>query len=292
MFTFSFDMNDDGKTVLSYEIPSSSGWNTMFLPDLGVWSDSLAEVRRVEEPSTAEWEVVGRPARVVAPVAPVERVAEAPRPPRWCMLGNACPRADCRFRHERCGHYDAWIARGKRGHSCRSLETDPRSLRSPTDGGCKYDHRDPRDLTVTPPPLPVKTESQLLESFYALGLDYLIDGSYDISRMRESDYKRLLRSLKAAGMEYEEFSDYINIETAEVGLIVDMSTTLPVKTNNDLIASFGSIGLKLADIPVAMGNFYDISRMSGENRATLWRSLEEQDREAAIDADMKLIYVL
>lgn len=286
MFTFSFDMDDDGKTVLSYEIPSSSGWNTMFLPDLGVWSDSLAEVRRVEEPSTAEWEVVARPARVV------ERVAEAPRPPRWCMLGNACPRADCRFRHERCGHYDAWIARGKRGHSCRSLETDPRSLRSPTDGGCKYDHRDPRDLTVTPPPLPVKTESQLFESFYALGLDYLIDGSYDISRMRESDYKRLLRSLKAAGMEYEEFEDYINIETAEVGLIVDMSTTLPVKTNNDLIASFGSIGLKLADIPVSMGNFYDISRMSGENRATLWRSLEQQDREAAIDADMKLIYVL
>ncbi len=258
----------------------------MFLPDLGVWSDSLAEVRRVEEPSTAEWEVVARPARVV------ERVAEAPRPPRWCMLGNACPRGDCRFRHERCGHYDAWIARGKRGHSCRSLETDPRSLRSPTDGGCKYDHRDPRDLTVTPPPLPVKTESQLFESFYALGLDYLIDGSYDISRMRETDYKRLLRSLKAAGMEYDEFEDYINIETAEVGLIVDMSTTLPVKTNNDLIASFGSIGLKLADIPVAMGNFYDISRMSGENRATLWRSLEQQDREAAIDAGMKLIYVL
>lgn len=265
-FTQSFSMDDEEAPNVLIEFPGTAGWNEVFGPVAWNWSDSLAEMRVIEEPLSREgWEVVARP----------ERVEVAVRPARWCRDGNACSRGDCRYRHERCAHYDAWLARGKRGHNCRAMDMDPRSVRSPENGGCKYDHRDPRDLTITPATLPVRTETELLDSFALRGLDCLAHGSFGFTRMRQSDKDLLVRSLDAAHVAYEEFADYMTIEVVEEGPMVDMST-LPVSSQKEILESFGAKGLKLTDIPVAIGSFYDISEMSKENRMMLHRSLWSQ----------------
>lgn len=268
-FAFVLDEDDDFSAIKLAETPGTMGWDVMFRRDTADWTDYLAEMQVVEEPPSCEgWAVVAR----------VERVMEAPRAPRWCRLGNSCPRGDCRFRHERCGHYDAWVARGKRGHNCRAMETDPRSVKSPEDGGCKYDHRDPRDLTVTPVPLPVGTETELLDSFALLGLDCLAHGSFGFSHMREADKKLLVRSLNAAHVSYEEHGDYMTIEVVEEGPMVDMST-LPVSSKNQILESFGAKGLTVTADEVAIGCFYDVTAMTEADRAMLRRSLRWQNCE-------------
>jgi hypothetical protein len=277
-FTQSFSMDDDEAPKVLIEFPGSEGWNEVFGPVAWNWSDDLAEMRVVEEPPPSEgWEVVER----------VEHVA-APRPARWCREGNACSRGDCRYRHERCAHYDAWLARGKRGHNCRAMDTDPRSVRSPDEGGCKYDHRDPRDLTVTPAALPVQTEMELLDSFALRGLDCLAHGSFGFTRMRRSDKELLIRSLDAAKVKYEEFGDYMTIECQEDGPEVDMST-LPVGSKIQILESFGPKGLKVTDIPVAIGVFFDMSDMKKEDRMMLHRSLRSQNCEGEMSDDLVFV---
>lgn len=269
MPNFAIAFGDDEDTPMAFDFGS------VFAKDNTNWADTLAEMSA--PPSTQEgWDIVTRPIRVVA--APQ-------RPARWCNLGNACMRGDCRYRHERCAHYDAWIARGRRGHTCRSMDRDPRSVLPPSEGGCMYDHRDPRDLTVTPEVLPVVTEQQLIDSFYTSGLECMSHGSYGFARMRQEDFSRLIRSLKAAKVEYEVFGDYINIKCVEEGEEVDMST-LPVSTKDELLESFGPLGLMLTDDVVAFGFFCDISAMNAKNQTLLRRSLRARNVDALLCENM------
>jgi len=288
-FALSFNMDDDTtEREVVFETPGSSNWNSVFSVDASDWIDCLSEMRSNREPLSREgWEVVARVERVE-----VAKVADPARPPRWCKHGNACPRADCRFRHERCGHYDAWLARGRRGHNCRAIMADPRSVLSPEDGGCKYDHRDPRDLTRTPVPLPVKTEDELWESFFPLGLECRANKCYDFEHMRIGDKEMLIRSLKAANVNFEEFADYINIECEDSGPLVDTSSMLPAGTNDELLSSFGPLGLAVSAEKVDVGTFYEVSAMTGENRAMMMRSLVKQNRDGAICADLRVLYVI
>ena len=94
-----------------------------------VWLTSMTWSNENEMPviDEEEWTEVSAKPKVSA------------KPLQWCRFANAC-RGNCGRRHERCTHYDAWVARGRKGVNCRHAATDPKSEKSPQDGGCKYDH--------------------------------------------------------------------------------------------------------------------------------------------------------
>ena len=174
------------------------------------WDEYANETRSVqtlvhEEPveDDGDWEVVGPPklARADAIVAP----------PKWCRAGNACPWLNCKFRHERCSHFDNWVARGKKGFNCRCHATDPDSKKCPTEGGCKYDHRDPKTLKMFLETLPCSTERELWDSFYEKGLRLHVSDVFNIRRMSVKNQALLMRSLDAAGIEYVDERTYMYI---------------------------------------------------------------------------------
>lgn len=146
------------------------------------------------------WEPVGKPKK-----------AENTMPVRWCRDGNACPWINCKFRHERCSHYDNWVKRGKKGNNCRCFATDPDSNKSQKDGGCMYDHRDPKKLKVFVETLPVKTESQMWDYFMEKGLELHISDVLDPREMTYMDRCLLIRSLKASDVYHEDHGDHIII---------------------------------------------------------------------------------
>jgi len=130
---------------------------------------------------------------------------------RWCKHGNACLWHNCPFRHERCLHFDNWLARDKRGYACRSLLTDGESCKSSEEGGCKYDHRDPINLQIYIHTLPCSTEKELWDSFYDLCLRWPFGGIFDISQMSRTDKGLLIRSLRAANIEFEDKETWIEM---------------------------------------------------------------------------------
>jgi hypothetical protein len=134
------------------------------------------------------------------------------RVPRWCKYGNGCLWSDCRHRHERCGHYDSWLARGKRGHNCRAIATDPESCKSPEEGGCKYDHRDPDKLVVYQKRRVCSTEKELLDSFMGLGLDFRSSFAYDTTEMHAEDKLLLIRSLLKHDVEFDDYETWVWIK--------------------------------------------------------------------------------
>jgi len=131
------------------------------------------------------------------------------RIPRWCKYGNACLWSDCQHRHERCGHYDSWLARGKRGYNCRAIATDPDSCKSPEEGGCKYDHRDPDTLSPYQRRRECSTEKELFDSFMGLGLDWRIGNAYDVTAMTREDKVLLVRSLLKHDVEFDDYGDWV-----------------------------------------------------------------------------------
>lgn len=146
--------------------------------------------------------MVGNPSKVVK---------DKKIPPRWCRSGNACPWSNCKFRHERCAHYDNWIRRGRRGNNCRCADTDPESKKNPVEGGCKYDHRDMKNLKVFVETVPVTTESDLWEHFFEKGLELYISDVFDPRGMAYLDRCLLIRSLVAAGVDHVDHGDHIVI---------------------------------------------------------------------------------
>jgi hypothetical protein len=181
------------------------------IPDGVAWGDydnddfSIASTieREGSVCSSQDWEIVGEKETFQAPIHP--------RTPRWCKHGNACIWQNCPFRHERCAHFDNWLARGKRGYNCRCITTDPDSCKSPEEGGCKYDHRILNKLQVYHVSLPCKTESELWDSFIERGLECHSSDAYDISKMSRTDKSLLIRSLNAAGVTYEDNETWMDI---------------------------------------------------------------------------------
>jgi hypothetical protein len=130
---------------------------------------------------------------------------------RWCRDGNACSWRNCKFRHERCKHYDEWVKRGKVGLNCKSCEKDPDGTKSPEEGGCMYDHRDESSLKTFIEFVPIFNEKDLWDYFYERKLLWHFAKVYDFTEMEKADKGVLFRSLIAAGIEHEDKDTYIEI---------------------------------------------------------------------------------
>jgi hypothetical protein len=183
------------------------------IPDGIAWGDYFVEQTaplKIEECDDAEdgWETSGAKKTIVM-VLPSARPTE--RPAKWCKHSNACLWQNCPFRHERCAHYDNWIARGKKGYTCRSCVADPDSCKSPEEGGCKYDHRDLRKLAMYQKDLPCETIEQMCDNFCKLGLEVYASDAFGISNMSRTDKALLFRSLKTYDIEFEDNETWIDV---------------------------------------------------------------------------------
>uniref|UniRef100_A0A6C0JLE1 Uncharacterized protein n=1 Tax=viral metagenome TaxID=1070528 RepID=A0A6C0JLE1_9ZZZZ len=176
-------------------IPEGVTWGDFF-------SDDFSTVSTIEYEesicSSGEWETVGLPKQEM-------------RQPRWCKHGNACIWQNCPFRHERCEHFDKWVASRGKTRGCRCQVTDPRSCKSPEEGGCKYDHRDLRHLEVYHKSLPCNTEAELWDNFYERGLEARADNAYDVTGMTRTNRALLVRSLLASNVEFIDNDTWLNI---------------------------------------------------------------------------------
>ncbi len=188
--------SDDIKSILAFNIPEGMLWGDYFCD-----SSSRQPETQIESDAGDDWEVVKK-TNVVEEYKPVAK---------WCRDGNACQWKNCKFRHERCAHYDSWIQRGKKGYNCRCHATDPESCKSPEQGGCKYDHRDLTKLKMFIELVPCSTESELWNSFVMRGLEYHAADGYDVSNMARLDRALLVRSLTNAQVKFEDLGDFMNI---------------------------------------------------------------------------------
>lgn len=186
--------------LFAFTIPNGVAWGDFF---------SEAPSKTIDYDDCEKgWEVSGT--KKVSFLAPLS-ARPTEKPQRWCKHGNACLWQNCPFRHERCSHYDNWIARGKKGYSCRSCIADPESNKSPEDGGCKYDHRDLKKLALYHNDLPCETVEQLCNSFCKRGLEVYADDAFGIQNMTKTDRALLLRSLKSYGIDFEDNETWLNV---------------------------------------------------------------------------------
>lgn len=188
--------------LLEYNIPEGALWGDYFYE---TDSSSYQTEEHIASQSDGEWEVIGttKAEQEWKPLA------------KWCRDGNACQWKNCKFRHERCSHYDNWIARGKRGYNCRCHATDPMCCKRPDEGGCKYDHRDPAKLKMFIETLPCSNESELWDNFITRGLEWYAADHYDVSGMDRMNRSLLVRSLNAAKIKFEDYGDMFEISMDE-----------------------------------------------------------------------------
>ena len=186
-------------SLFAFDIPDGVSWGDFFME-----GEQPSITETVEDDS---WEEVTK-------LAPKVEQAHA-RPPKWCKHGNACLWKNCPFRHERCAIYDKWIANKKRGYSCRCMTVDPESNKSPEEGGCKYDHRDPSKLETYHKTLLCKTEDEMWESFFDRGLVPCYADVVDTSAMSRTNKSLLIRSLIAEDIEYEDCETWMIIRFHE-----------------------------------------------------------------------------
>lgn len=189
---------EDIKSLLTFNIPEGMLWGDYFCE---FESSSRQPQVQIEPAVGDDWEVVGK----------TNVVEEWKAPAKWCRDGNACQWKNCKFRHERCSHFDAWLQRGKKGHNCRCHASDPHACKSPEQGGCKYDHRDVSKLKMFIELVPCATESQLWDSFVTRGLEYHAADGYDVSGMTRLDRALLVRSLTNEKVKFEDYGNYMNI---------------------------------------------------------------------------------
>ena len=194
------------------------------LPDNISWGDYLLDGRQVTltvevKKTTPEVKTEVVHVKKEDSVAPVPDVDMRIRRMPWCKRGNSCPWSNCKFRHERCMHFDRWKATGCRGNGCRSLKYDPLSNKCPADGGCQYDHRDLSQLKEFIEIIDINTKQDLADNFYPLGLYHMYDEEYDTPLMSKEDRQLLIRSLKAARedeiLQYGEDGDCFTIHFIE-----------------------------------------------------------------------------
>jgi hypothetical protein len=183
-------------------IPEGMTWGDFCMTDADyAYINTFAIVQEFGE---EKWEHVG---------APKEEIVTS-RPARWCRNGNACQWANCKFRHERCEHYDRWVASRGRTRGCRCQETDPHNCKTPEEGGCKYDHRDLSKLDVFVETVSITNEGDMWAYFIPLGLDSHCSSAIDVRDMNKHDRALLIRSLAAASgnvVEYEDNGNWIEI---------------------------------------------------------------------------------
>ncbi len=165
------------------------------IPEGALWSDYFcqSDTESVKE-DEGEWEIVGKPKQ------------EYKAPPKWCRDGNACEWRNCKFRHERCTHYDNWIKRGKKGHNCRSNNNN-----RPTEGGCLYDHRDVTKLKMFVEKVPCASEEDIWNHFFDKKLDAVNGDIYDVTKMARLDKALLVRSLLAEKIPFEDYETWMKI---------------------------------------------------------------------------------
>jgi hypothetical protein len=187
--------------LFAFDIPEGMLWGDCFYEESISIIEETASVTSVA--TSGGWEEVGK-------IAPKVEQAYA-RPPKWCKHGNACLWQNCPFRHERCAIYDKWIANNKRGYSCRCMAADPESCKSPEEGGCKYDHRDPSKLETYYKTLPCKTEAEMWDSFCDRGLESCYADTVDTSKMSRTNKSLLIRSLTAENIEYDDCDTWMKI---------------------------------------------------------------------------------
>lgn len=186
--------------LLEFDIPEGALWGDYFYE---TESDSGQTLEyNAPESDGEEWETVGQPK---------VKEEEHKAPPKWCRDGNACQWKNCKFRHERCSHYDKWLARGKKGHNCRCHATDPQSNKRPDEGGCMYDHRDLSKLKMFVETVPCSNESEIWENFIQRGLEGHCADIYDVSAMARLDRALLVRSLTAANVKFEDHDEWFEI---------------------------------------------------------------------------------
>lgn len=184
--------------LLEFNIPEGALWGDYFYETS---SRRQTQEHYASDSESGEWETVGQ----------TKVVEEYKAPARWCRNGNACEWKNCKFRHERCTHYDNWVKRGKRGHNCRCAD----SMKRPEDGGCKYDHRDVSKLKMFVETLPCSNELEMWDNFMPLGLEAHYPEVVDIRGMKKMDISLLIRSLNAAGVHYEYNGDWMHISMDE-----------------------------------------------------------------------------
>jgi hypothetical protein len=164
-------------------------------PNSVPWGD-LADLADFVTEKVGEFVSFFFPAAVVVEVEEESDEEKATRAPRWCRMGNACQWRNCMFRHERCEHYDRFVASRGKTRGCRCQLTDKDNCKSPEEGGCKYDHRDLSKLKVYVEKIEIKSEAEMLEYFYPLGLDCQFSDHYNLADMSKNDKGILLRSLE------------------------------------------------------------------------------------------------
>lgn len=189
-------------TLCASVIPEGVAWGDYFLND-----DDFSIVSTIEPETNVvsdDWEIVGGKTETFQDSLPV-------RTPRWCKHGNACLWRNCPFRHERCEHYDKWVASRGRTRGCRCQQTDPTNSKRPDEGGCKYDHRDMRELEIYHVSLPCSTMAEIWDSFYDRGLEGHDSNHYDVSGMSRVNRALLVRSLIEHGAEFEDYGNWFRI---------------------------------------------------------------------------------
>ena len=191
-------------SLLQYNIKEGELWGDYFYDDIKVYDNSFKDVE-----DDSEWEIVGQKNNEPKSV---------PHVARWCREGNACKWKNCKFRHERCAHYDNWIRRGKKGNNCRACVSDPESKKTPDSGGCKYDHRDMANLKTFVEAVPCSNEFELLDNFMPRGLEGVILNRYVVTDMDKEDKRLLLRSLTASRASFDFKDDLIDIDFKEPDL--------------------------------------------------------------------------
>ena len=170
-----------------------SGWGDFFT------EESTFRFENEPEQDGEAWETVGPKPVVIT------------RAPKWCRKGNACKLANCMFRHERCQHYDNWVASKGRTHGCRHQHTDVENCKSPENGGCKYDHRDISKLVTYIDKVDVSSEEKLWDNFFQRKLELVGPRQYNTETMENHNVGLLIRSLSSAGVSYEQFPSYVEI---------------------------------------------------------------------------------
>jgi hypothetical protein len=206
-----FEINNtiDLSLKSTYNMPITQEMMDMFrasaIPEGVAWGDYFGDddfsVVSTIEPDTSvvsdDWKVVGEKTEASLPA----------RAPRWCKHGNACQWANCKFRHERCEHYDRWVATRGKTRGCRCQQTDPRNCKSPEEGGCKYDHRDLSKLDLFVENVTITCEADMWEHFMPRGLEAHCSYALDVTNMRKYERGLLVRSLTSAGSDVVEFED-------------------------------------------------------------------------------------
>jgi hypothetical protein len=174
-------------------IPDGMPWGDYFLTDSDF--ESSPKSSKMETADEGEWEDVGAPK------------LEQRRPARWCRDGNACQWANCKFRHERCDHFDRWVMSNGKTRGCRCQQSDPRNCKPPSQGGCMYDHRDLHMLDIFVETVAITCEADMWDYFMPLGLDAHTSSALCVTDMNKHNRALLVRSLEAAGKDVVVFED-------------------------------------------------------------------------------------